>query len=477
MWSQRDPSMRKSGVGNVIVKNLDKSIDSKTLHDTFSEFGSITSCRVKYDEEGVSRGYGFVQFSTEEEAQNALKSANKRVFQGTDKEIIVLKHKPIKELIQKINEYKKNFVNVYVKNVPKSYTNEQFQKLFKDFGAITSCTLMFDNDGNSKGFGYVCFKLHESAQQAVEALNKKELEPNTPPLFLARHQKRAEREEEKRRFKEQRKREHNQRMQNLNLYIKNIDESWTENELKTYFQSFGEIKSCKIMRDNREVSKGFGFICFSSPEESQRAVTEMHNKYISGKPLYVQFHQSKEVRRQFLENQKMSRPFYSPYPHFMSPYPRPMRPVMPPYMYSQQRQPTQQRPMNRAPTSAPPTQRTPRPQQNMGAVAPRNMNPHPANRAPPMAGQGGPKNNVRYNSNVVNMGRNQEKAVPEPQKRDIGDKLYYTIAQSHPEFASKVTGMLLEIPFEELINLLNNPMSLEEKVNEAISLIQSNSRS
>ena len=95
MWSQRDPALRKTGQGNVFIKNLDVAIDNKTLHDTFAAFGNILSCKVAQDESGNSKGYGFVHYETDEAASQAIKHVNGMLL--NEKKVFVGHHIPKKD--------------------------------------------------------------------------------------------------------------------------------------------------------------------------------------------------------------------------------------------------------------------------------------------------------------------------------------------------------------------------------------------
>lgn len=82
MFSQRDPTLRKTGAGNIFVKNLDPSIDNKGLHGVFEQFGKVLSCKISLDEQGRSMGYGFVQFDSSEAANRAIENINGMLLNG-----------------------------------------------------------------------------------------------------------------------------------------------------------------------------------------------------------------------------------------------------------------------------------------------------------------------------------------------------------------------------------------------------------
>lgn len=46
MWADRNPALRTTGVGNIIIQGLAKDICSLALYDTFSRYGTILSCKV-----------------------------------------------------------------------------------------------------------------------------------------------------------------------------------------------------------------------------------------------------------------------------------------------------------------------------------------------------------------------------------------------------------------------------------------------
>ncbi|KAG5916791.1 Protein phosphatase PP2A regulatory subunit B [Claviceps africana] len=342
MWSQRDPALRKTGQGNVFIKNLDVAIDNKALHDTFAAFGNILSCKVAQDENGSSKGYGFVHYETDEAAQQAIKHVNGMLL--NEKKVYVGHHIPKKDRQSKFDEMKANFTNIYVKNVSPNASDEEFRDLFETFGEITSSSLARDSDGKSREFGFVNYTTHEAAAKAVEGLNGRDFHGEV--LYVGRAQKKHEREEELRRSYEAVRLEKANKYQGVNLYIKNLDDDVDDEKLRQMFSEFGPITSAKVMRDapgdgaeddgqeqnsaeqeaeptkeeTKEAdevvsdkkgdkrgdkkfgkSKGFGFVCFSNPDDATKAVAEMNQRMINGKPLYVALAQRKDVRKSQLE--------------------------------------------------------------------------------------------------------------------------------------------------------------------------------
>ncbi|KAG0330242.1 Protein phosphatase PP2A regulatory subunit B [Dissophora globulifera] len=533
MWSQRDPALRKTGTGNIFIKNLDASIDNKALHDTFSAFGNILSCKVA-TEDGQSKGYGFVHYETHEAAENAIKHVNGMLL--NDKKVFVGHHISKKERQSKVEEMKSKFTNVYIKNLDPEVTQDEVEALFTKFGPVTSCVVATDESGRSKGFGFINFDNHEDAKRAVDELH--ESEHKDKKLFVTRAQKKGEREEELKRQYEQQKLEKLSKYQGVNLYIKNLDDEVDDEKLRQEFSVYGVITSAKVMRDEklgegedaRGASKGFGFVCFSSPDEATKAVTEMNGRMLGNKPIYVALAQRKEVRKSQLEAQMAQRNqlrmqqipgqipggMYPPqlfYPGFppqggrgmvypgqpgMMPRPRWVNPGQPQQMHPGAPMPGY--PMGQG--FPPMGQGRPRGQglraqsQRGGAAGqqgrpqgPPSQGPPGASRGAPGAGRGGYTRNAGQGRGANPSGAGPGAAAPagdgntltaaalaaadpDQQKQMVGEHLYPKIAARQPDYAGKITGMLLEMDNGELLHLLEDNEALDAKVEEAVSVLK-----
>lgn len=526
MWSQRDPSLRKTGAGNIFIKNLDTAIDNKALHDTFSAFGNILSCKVATDELGNSKGYGFVHYDSSEAADAAIKHVNGMLL--NDRKVYVAHHVSKRDRMSKFEAAKANFTNVFIKNLPSDITDEELNNMFMKFGTITSSALAKDEEGKPKGFGFVNYESHESAEQAVAELNDTDLRGEK--LYVGRAQKKYEREQELRSSYERAKNEKLNRYQGVNLFVKNLQDEVDDARLQSEFAVFGTITSAKVMIDEQGKSKGFGFVCFSNPDEATKAVTEMNQRMVAGKPLYVALAQRKDVRRNQLEAQIQARnqlrlqqqaaaaagmpgqfgipqPMYYPQagggqpgqPGFgmparagmAGPFPaqnmmsRPPRygaapqGGMPPMGYAPYGQYGMARPpMAAAGGAGGAQQQNGRPLQGAtGGQPPRSMMPMGGAR-PPMPRPIRPAMPQQADAEAATEEQSGftaaalANASPENQKQMLGEALYPKIYAQEPELAGKITGMLLEMDNSELLNLIEDDSALRSKVEEALNVLK-----
>uniref|UniRef100_A0A2I2ZFQ7 PABP n=1 Tax=Gorilla gorilla gorilla TaxID=9595 RepID=A0A2I2ZFQ7_GORGO len=425
----RDPSLRKSGVGYISIKNLDKSIDSKMGCD-----------------ENDSKGYGSVHFETQEAAERAMEKMNGMFL--NDRKVFVGRFTSHKEREAELG------------------------------ATISEKTWMMS-------------ALRISLASLVE---------NPKDLDLA--QKKVEQQTELKRKFEQARQDRITRYHRVNLYVKNLDDE---------VSPFGTITSAKVMMEGGRC-KGFGFVCFSSPEEATKAVTEMNGRIVATKPLYVALAQRKEECQAHLTNQYMQRMASvravpnlpaPPSGYFMAAIPQTQNGAAyyPPSQIAQLRpsprwtaqgarpHPFQNMPSAIRPAAPRPPFSTMRPRVANTSAQTTGPRPAAAAAATPhynyAAGVRSPQKHLNAQPQVTMQQpaahvQGQEpltasmlvSARAQEQKQMLGERLFPLIQAMHPTLAGKITGMLLEIGNSELLHMLESPESLRSKVDEAVAVLQ-----
>jgi len=448
MWSQRDKDSirtRKSGEGNIFISNLAEEIDNRTLLDTFSMFGNVLSCKVVRDPAtGKSWGQGFVHYANDESANEAIEKVNGKIIYG--KAVYVTKWKSVKER----EEYnKENFVSVYIKNFPEDWTKEKLEELASEFGEYKDCIIQKDENGKSRGFGFMNFKNSEDAKKAVEGLNDREIDikdGDKMKLYASRAQTKRERQRIlKEKYSLLREDEASR-----NLYVKGLLDIVDQEQLRTAFSKFGDIKSCRVMREKNGVSKGFGFVLFATEKSAQKAITEYNAKEIEGLgegPLHVAIANKTKPR-----NRMKSNSIYAEGGQIVG-NGRPNNQIGPWMRYNTPMSFPYQHPGFSAGGFQP-----------ISAYLPYHHVPYKQVHRQQL------KRNSVLDSDLARIMDRPQKE----QKQMIGEKIFAAIEKRLGKIkeAGKITGMLLEMNSEALINLLRQPQLLHEKVLQASEVLR-----
>jgi len=261
--------------------------------------------------------------------------------------------------------------------------------------------------------------------------------------FAVEHKKKAERQSELRRNYEYKRRETIKQYQGRNLFVKNVEDHITEDKFKKVFEPYGNIVSIRLMTNEKGISKGFGFVCYSSREEAEKALNAIgKNTILDGcaKPLYVAIHEPKETRQQ-----RFNRSRGNKFPQQPNMYPPNTSGTV---FY----QPYNANPMVRNQQQF---------QQGYPPMQQGFIQPIPGNRGGNRGGrQPGP--NRGPGTNVEQLNKQQKDA--------LGEQLFSKINEKEPQLAGKITGMIIHSPdfsYETVSELISDDTKLDHIIKDA----------
>jgi len=179
------------------VGNLTWNIDDDALYQEFSTYEGLVSARVITDKEsGRSRGFGYVDFQSEEVAKKAHSEKTGALLDGRDMRIDFAGKKP-----QEANprdraaERQKKYGDevsppsdtIFVGNLPFDASEAVVSDFFNTAAEVQSLRLPTDPEsGRPKGFGYVTFASIDDAKKAYEQLNGESIEGRQVRLDYAK---------------------------------------------------------------------------------------------------------------------------------------------------------------------------------------------------------------------------------------------------------------------------------------------------
>lgn len=84
----------------------------------------------------------------------------------------------------------------------------------------------------------------------------------------------------------------------MKIFVGNLSDQTTEDDLRHAFESFGQVRSVTIVMDaGTRKSRGFGFVTMPSVNEAQNAIEKMNGKDLMGQKIKVEKGRTKTKAR------------------------------------------------------------------------------------------------------------------------------------------------------------------------------------
>ncbi|RNA26448.1 heterogeneous nuclear ribonucleo A2 B1 -like protein [Brachionus plicatilis] len=156
------------------------------------------------------------------------------------------------------------FRKVFIGGLSFKTDDEAFKSYFSKFGELLDYVVMKDKEsGKSRGFGFVTYA---SSSQVDELMRSR---PHTIDGRQVETKRATPREDSGR-----------QEVQATvkKLFVGGIRDNISDEDLKAYFGSYGNITDCVIMKDKEtNKTRGFGFVSFDDYDPVDKIILEKHH--------------------------------------------------------------------------------------------------------------------------------------------------------------------------------------------------------
>ncbi|KAF7594958.1 hypothetical protein BBP40_007766 [Aspergillus hancockii] len=177
----------------IYVGNLFYDVTAEDLRKQMEKYGVVEQLHITFDNRGISKGFGYVQFDSIESAKRAIDAMHMRIFEG---------RRAVVQFAQNNISYKRTLrpasKTIYIGNIPFEMTDRDLNELFKDIVNVIDVRVSVDRrTGMCRGFAHAEFINTESARVAFEILSRKAPYGRKLRLDYSHTNKRADRVEDR----------------------------------------------------------------------------------------------------------------------------------------------------------------------------------------------------------------------------------------------------------------------------------------